>query len=390
MVSDESKHMDVNVRDDRSALTAGAAEPTCGLRFVNRAIAELRRGAAVRLQEGAANLLVLAAETTGPSGIAEFVAGSMEPPRLLLEPTRAAGLGLCAAVPAPEALPVALWLPATFDVRLLRELADPTVTAPGRVSAQPAPLPHGASAAVLLAKLARLLPAVLVATSDPFATPDLLSVTAEQVLGYGDHTVASLRKVAEAAMPLEDAEDARLVAFRPADGGIEHLALLIGDPAALVAAGGAPLARLHSECFTGDLLGSLRCDCGPQLRGAVRRMAAEGAGVLLYLAQEGRGIGLPNKLRAYALQCQGLDTLDANRALGWGADERDFRVAGVMLRELGIERVRLLTNNPAKLAALSINGIDVVGRVPHTFPPNGLNDRYLATKADRFGHLLAS
>ena len=152
------------------------------------------------------------------------------------------------------------------------------------------------------------------------------------------------------------------VAFRAAEGGIEHLAMLVGDPEGLLASGEAPLARIHSECFTGDLLGSLRCDCGPQLQGALHRMAEAGAGVLLYLAQEGRGIGLVNKLRAYALQDQGLDTLDANRALGYGADERNFLVAGTMLQALGIPRVRLLTNNPDKLAGLAACGIEVVAR----------------------------
>ena len=149
----------------------------------------------------------------------------------------------------------------------------------------------------------------------------------------------------------------------------------------------APLARIHSECFTGDLLGSLRCDCGAQLRGAIRRMAEDGAGVLLYLAQEGRGIGLANKLRAYVLQDAGLDTVDANRALGWGADERRFLIAATMLHQLGIGRVRLLTNNPDKVAALAACGI-AVEREPHAIAPNGVNDRYLATKAARFGHLL--
>jgi GTP cyclohydrolase II len=146
--------------------------------------------------------------------------------------------------------------------------------------------------------------------------------------------------------------------------------------------------RIHSECFTGDLLGSLRCDCGPQLRGAIARMAEEGSGVLLYLAQEGRNIGLVNKLRAYTLQDRGLDTLDANRALGWGADERNFLIAATMLEALGISRIRLLTNNPDKLAALVACGIEVVGRESHAFAPNGENDHYLATKAERFGHLL--
>jgi GTP cyclohydrolase II len=150
-----------------------------------------------------------------------------------------------------------------------------------------------------------------------------------------------------------------------------------------------PLVRLHSECFTGDLLGSLRCDCGAQLRGAIRRMEEEGAGVLLYLAQEGRGIGLVNKLRAYRLQDGGLDTLDANRALGWSADERNFWVAAAMLEHLGVPRVRLLTNNPNKLAGLAACGIRVEGREAHAFAPNGVNDGYLETKARRFGHLLA-
>jgi GTP cyclohydrolase II len=162
------------------------------------------------------------------------------------------------------------------------------------------------------------------------------------------------------------------------------LAILVGEPVKAA----APLARIHSECFTGDLLGSLRCDCGEQLRGAVRRMAAEGAGILLYLAQEGRGIGLINKLRAYALQDRGLDTLDANRALGWDADERNFLIAARMLEQLGISRVRLLTNNPDKLTALAACGVEIVGREAHTFAPNGVNDEYLATKAARFGHLL--
>ena len=145
--------------------------------------------------------------------------------------------------------------------------------------------------------------------------------------------------------------------------------------------------RIHSECFTGDLLGSLRCDCGPQLKGAIHRMGEAGAGVLLYLAQEGRGIGLVNKLRAYAMQDRGLDTLDANRALGWGADERNFLLAATMLEAIGIARVRLLTNNPEKIASLSALGIEVVNRESHTFAPNGVNDHYLATKAARFGHM---
>jgi GTP cyclohydrolase II len=263
-------------------------------------------------------------------------------------------------------------------------LADPTAETllpehPERVSA-----PALAPAALALAKLGRLLPALVAA---PTCLPagersSLLSVPAADILEYPDSAASSLTRVAEARVPLEDAPEARIIAFRAVDGGIEHLAILIGTPEATVAAGGAPLVRAHSECFTGDLLGSLRCDCGPQLRGAIQRMAADPeGGILLYLAQEGRGIGLVNKLRAYTLQDRGLDTLDANRALGYGADERNFLIAATMLREIGIPRVRLLTNNPDKLSGLAACGIEVTAREAHRFDPNGVNDGYLTTKA---------
>ncbi len=212
----------------------------------------------------------------------------------------------------------------------------------------------------------------------------LLSVPAEDVLAYPSASALGLKPVAEASVPLRSAEQTRIVAFRAPDAGIEHLAILVGRPEESE----APLVRIHSECFTGDLLGSMRCDCGEQLRGAIARMAEAGSGALIYLAQEGRGIGLVNKLRAYALQDRGLDTLDANRALGWGADERNFLVAATILEALGISRIRLLTNNPDKLAALAACGVTIVGREAHAFAPNGVNDHYLATKAERFGHLL--
>jgi GTP cyclohydrolase II len=249
--------------------------------------------------------------------------------------------------------------------------------------------PEAAAAALALGKLARLLPAMVVAPVKPGwaslpAGADLLSVPAVDLLAYPLELAASLTKVAEVAIPLDAARDARLIAFRALDQGIEHMAILVGDPAAQA----APLVRVHSECFTGDLLGSLRCDCGPQLQGAIARMAAEGAGAVLYLSQEGRGIGLINKLRAYTLQDAGLDTVDANQALGWQADERNFHIAAAMLSALGIKRIRLLTNNPEKVASLAACGVEVVERVPHEFAPNGVNDGYLATKALRFGHLL--
>jgi GTP cyclohydrolase II len=153
--------------------------------------------------------------------------------------------------------------------------------------------------------------------------------------------------------------------------------------------GTIPLIRLHSECLTGDVLGSLRCDCGQQLDAALELIAQAPAGVLLYLPQEGRGIGLANKIRAYALQDEGLDTVDANLALGLPVDRRDYAAAANILHSLGLSQVRLLTNNPLKEAALERHGIHVAERVPLTIPPNSVNQHYLRTKADRMGHLLA-
>ena len=271
----------------------------------------------------------------------------------------------------------------------LRGLADPTLDELLPVQPEPAPVPQLAMPALTLAKLGRLLPAVLAAPVTPDGAAEavrlgLFSVAAADLIDYPAAAAAGLRQIASARVPLENAADSRVVAFRTEGSAFEHLAIVVGHPEASE----APLVRIHSECFTGDLLGSLRCDCGPQLRGAIARMAQEGAGVLLYLAQEGRNIGLVNKLRAYTLQDRGLDTLDANWALGWGADERNFLIAATMLADLGLSRVRLLTNNPDKIAALAACGVEVVGREAHAFAPNGENDHYLATKAERFGHLL--
>ena len=252
------------------------------------------------------------------------------------------------------------------------------------------------TAAIGLVKLARLLPAAVVAV---LATPDaddleawarrhdILVVDAGDVFQY-EHTAArTLKIVSEARVPLDAAEDTRIIAFRPLHGGLEHIAIIIGDPAADKSDSGV-LPRLHSECFTGDLLGGLRCDCGKQLRGAIEEIAQNGGGVLLYLAQEGRGIGLVNKLRAYQLQDNGFDTINANEQLGFDADEQVYLPAAEMLRQLGFEKIRLMTNNPDKINALSKFGAEVSGRVAHAFPANKHNETYLKTKAGRSGHLI--
>jgi GTP cyclohydrolase II len=358
------------------------------LRQVHRAASDLRRGVPVVLRADAP-LLILAAETAGADGLAELEAISGSHPLLILAPARAAAI-LRAPMSADTAA-VAVTLPESITrIAVYQSLADPLAAQPpvqAMLRAVPAP-PHS-DAAISLAKIGRLLPAVLAVPlpsqwSASIAGHGVVDVAAADVMAYAETEVVGLRQIVSADVPLSGAPDSRVVAFRSHGSAVEHLAILIGRPESHE----APLVRIHSECFTGDLLGSMRCDCGEQLRGAMRRMVENGSGVLLYLAQEGRGIGLVNKLRAYGLQDRGLDTMDANRALGWGADERNFLIGATMLRIMGINRVRLLTNNPDKVDAMAACGIDVAGREPHLFAPNGVNDEYLATKAARFGHML--
>ena len=349
---------------------------------VDRAIAELRRGGVVAVMgEGGAVAHALAAEAAAPEALARLAAGGSDL-TLAVTGRRARVLGLGAEDQSVARLTTAGGLTA----ELVAGLADPTRTGPHpdlrAITAIAQPAQCAVAQAVALAKLARLLPAVVVAEGGAVGA-DQLTVQAAAIAAYQINAARTLRVVSQARVPLADAENARIIAFRPADGGIEHLAIVIGEPDCEQPV----LARLHSECFTGDLLGSLRCDCGDQLKGAIAEIAAAGSGVLLYLAQEGRGIGLVNKLRAYQLQDDGFDTLDANLQLGFDDDERIYQPAAQMLRLLGIARVRLLTNNPLKVGALAAHGVEVAERVPHIFPANDHNTSYLRTKATRGGHL---
>jgi GTP cyclohydrolase II len=358
------------------------------LRQTEHAITDLRRGQIAVIHGDGTSLVLQAAEMATDealSRLGELARGAV---LLALTRRRAAALGLGPPASAPGGT-VVLAIPPGTSAALIRELADPSAAAVGLGVVAPVG-GEAENAAVELVKLARLLPAALVVRLSASDAAALVARDGLFALGVADvfayQAVAShlLRPVSEALVPLVDAENTRLIAFRPADGGIEHIAILIGEPDS----SSPVLVRLHSECFTGDLLGSLRCDCGDQLRGAIAEIAHGGGGVLLYLAQEGRGIGLANKLRAYELQDAGFDTVDANEQLGFDADERVYLPAAEMLRQLGFTRVRLLTNNPEKVAALTRLGIAVVERVPHVFAANGHNERYLRTKAIRSGHLL--
>jgi GTP cyclohydrolase II len=353
---------------------------------VDRAVAELRRGAVVAVRGADSRVAyVLAAEAATADTIEQLTTLAGSRPFMMLTNRRVAVLGHPVEGPAAR-----IDCPGGFSALSVAWLADPVardIPEPDRAhfAIQSVEAASTLAASVALAKLARLLPATLVAvpTAGALLLSGVVVVDAVAIADYQLHAARSLRKVSEARVPLKDAETARIVAFRPADGGIEHLAIVIGEPDVTQPV----LARLHSECFTGDLLGSLRCDCGDQLRGAIAEIALAGSGILLYLSQEGRGIGLVNKLRAYQLQDDGLDTLDANLQLGFDDDERIYQPAAQMLRLLGVETVRLLTNNPLKVEALAAHGVLVAERVPHVFPANDHNQSYLHTKATKGGHL---
>jgi len=366
------------------------------LQPVERAIGDLRRGATIVLRADDHALLVQAAEGTTSADLARISSLSKSIPALLLTARRAALLSLTEQTEGAVRLSLAGGITAD-TVRMMADPASPqSGPAPAPVSISdinPSTLPGAAeTGAIELLKLACLLPAAVVAP-----VPDerleylsawaenqaLLTVELDHVRNYQEIEARTLVRVGEARVPLEVDEDVEIVAFRPTDGGREHLAIVIGspDPAQPV------LVRLHSECFTGDLLGSLRCDCGDQLRGAIAEIGAQGGGIVLYLAQEGRGIGLVNKLRAYMLQDEGFDTIDANQQLGFDADERIYRPAAEMLHQMDIGQVRLMTNNPDKVAALNKLSITVRERVAHSFPSNVHNEFYLATKKERSGHL---
>jgi GTP cyclohydrolase II len=308
-------------------------------------------------------------------------------PLALISAARAATLKLINQREAADPhAPVLIRAAEPLDLAAARPIADPALdlAAPlkGPFRADTLRWRAEAEAAMELALLAGILPAFLVA---PEPAREAVTLSVDDATALRD--TRALQIAARAHLPLAAHEETEIVAFRSPDDLREHVALIVGQQTA----DRTPLVRLHSECLTGDILGSLKCDCGPQLDAAIAAMAGEAAqggwGVLLYLRQEGRGIGLINKLRAYRLQDQGFDTIEANQRLGLPEEARDFPVAARMLELLGVHAIRLMTNNPAKVAAFEAAGVTVAQRVPHHLPPNPHNTRYLATKRDRAGHL---
>jgi len=369
-----------------------ATREAVSLLSVDRALSELRRGRMVCIQGGDGNaILAIAAEAITQTQLTDLSIIAKSDPVLAITARRAEVLGLEHPDTQVAIIDTAEPLSAEHIVDIADRLTPCTLETQQITIRNSLPF-DSQSAAVQLSKLARLLPAVMCAEINDDDAKDLfvwanrhnlMHVDAGDVFQYETTAARTLSVVSQASVPLFNAEQTRIFAFRPSDGGLEHLAIVIGepDPASSI------LTRLHSECFTGDLLGSLRCDCGDQLKGAIGEIAKLGSGVLLYLAQEGRGIGLVNKLRAYELQDQGYDNIDANEQLGYDADERVYLPAAKMLQLLGYNKIRLMTNNPDKKTALIHCGVDVVERVAHSFPSNQHNETYLKTKAVRSGHL---
>ena len=362
------------MRDDSAAETwtgiLGAERQLAG----ERAIAELRAARPVLLSDGAEQRLVAAAETAD-AGLIEAFRSSAGDLGLVLAAPRLRALG-CKVKSARR------FAVSTADIEAVQRLV---------VESKPFPLPPSRPASALdcaamqPVKLSFQLPAALVARPDPGRTPrSLLQVSREAVESFRSGAMPPLKIATRAPVPLEAGTDVEFVVFRGGDGLRDQVAVVVGkpDPQAPV------LLRLHSACLTGDLFGSLKCDCGEQLRDAVAAMMRAGGGILLYLDQEGRGTGLRSKMRAYRLQSFGYDTLESDAVLGYDADERSYRAAGCMLNLLGVSRVTMMTNNPDKLRALADCGIEVTARKPLLGSVNEHNRSYLTTKSQRAGHML--
>ena len=350
-----------------------------------RARADLRMGGAVVLQQGPAGLIALSAETLSAERLADL-RGFSQAPCVVLTAHRAETL----KARAYDGDIARIKIPGDVGLNWIRALADPAddLRHPmkGPLASERDGNPHLHRAAIHLAKEAQVLPAIVaVSIPDPQQFAEDHNLTLIDMAHAAPYLSQSseMQPVVHARLPMRAAQAGRLHIFRPGDGSTEHYAIEIGQPKRAEPV----LARLHSACFTGDVLGSLKCDCGPQLNTALDQMGKQGAGILLYLNQEGRGIGLANKMRAYSLQDQGFDTVEANHRLGFEDDERDFRIGAEILKSLGFSAVRLMTNNPTKIDRMREMGLNVTEHVPLKVGRTDQNAAYLDTKARKSGHL---
>ena len=344
---------------------------------VSRGVAEFNSRRPVLVTAQNERLLALPVEGLDDARLAEFTAlCAPSEPYLVITSRRAVALGINTRIPMAVRLS-----PADDAESILAFVGD----SPGEGAPSAVPAGRAATAAIQLVKLSHGLPAVLAADLAPHApaSDQLVTVEADAAESFFDNAIQSLTLASEAVVPLNSGSSARFIVFRDAMGGNE-VAIIVGKPDFT-----KPVpVRLHSACLTGDVFGSRRCDCGDQLRLAIARLEDIGGGVILYLAQEGRGVGLANKMRTYQLQDDGLDTVDANTTLGFDDDERDYGVAARMLEMLECTRVILLTNNPTKLDRLSKAGIEIVSRMALEAPINADNRRYMTAKVTRAGHRL--
>ncbi|MEP2715194.1 GTP cyclohydrolase II [Pseudophaeobacter sp.] len=355
------------------------------IELLARARVDLRMGLPVVLIKGSQAALAIAAESLTQERLQELQ--KLGDVTLALTARRAETL----KARAYDGDTARICLPESATLNWIQALADPADDLNSPMKGPLTSARDGSAAlhrlAIALVKSARLLPAALLVPLESgvrFAASHGLTLVPQAAAEPLMSQSSPLHAVAAARLPMQAAEAGRLHIFRPEDGAEEHYAVEIGRPDRSQPV----LARLHSACFTGDVLGSLKCDCGPQLNAALAQMGTEGNGILLYLNQEGRGIGLANKMRAYSLQDQGFDTVEANHRLGFEDDERDFRLGSVILKELGFSQVRLMTNNPNKIAMMEKTGIKVAERVALKVGENAFNAQYLATKAAKSGHML--
>lgn len=341
---------------------------------VERAIAEFRSGRPVLITRGKSRIIALSVEALDDDHAGAIDAYAAGRGRLVLPAARLRHLGLDRKQPGSIALP-------TMDLGRIGALS---LSLEARIDAPVATVTELDAAALELAALSLTLPGVVLMPINGRAPTGIMTVRSRDIERFRVSTAADLSVVSRAPVPLETAARTEFVVFRGGEGLRDQVAIVVGSPDL-----SQPVAvRMHSACLTGDLFGSLKCDCGDQLRNTVKLMAAGDGGILLYLDQEGRGNGIANKMRAYKLQSQGWDTYDADEALGFDLDQRHFDFAADMLKKLGVTSVRLMTNNPQKIAALRESGLEVVSDERVLGRPTAENVRYLASKRDRAGHFI--